>query len=348
MSNSKDTLDNIKEIVRDFNENFDFFNNVFSKSSIYPEFTVNGNFPIVWFGDLPHYLSSPTNFSPKIVTIGANPSNAEFNINTRFNQSKKAEGALNEFNKISTNTIDEEISFFNNYFTLPFHKRTAYFDRLEDLLAQVFFGGNNDKKNISFNPKSNYSRIIHIDAFSAIATTPLWGKLKSDSNTPTIADILAFANQDTKNLFNQEIDICALPKFSGIELENRLLKELKPDITLFMGTFNYFEKKLVHDFTKNSDFSCYSDIDYISQNTSKERKNKTLSEQLRIEQSKQASGVKIDQPTAALYVKKAENSEPEFLLFKRNAQSNKFYADKLTEVIKLAADDNNKIFPDQI
>ncbi|WP_203639984.1 hypothetical protein [Levilactobacillus wangkuiensis] len=345
MSDTRKTLEDFKPLVQEFNENFEFFKGPFSQSSISPNFEVNGTFPIVWFGDLNYYLSSAP--SPTIVTIGANPSNAEFSP-ARFSNKE----AKQRVDHISTDMIDEEISFFNDYFTMPDHIRTNYFNTLEETLNKVLLNTSNkeDKNYISFGSldRSTHTKLIHIDAFSAVATTPLWGKLKSDSNTPTIADILTFANKNTPGLFNREIDSLSSLEHSGHELENRLLELLNPDITVFMGTFNYFEQKMVYDFIKDSDFQCYSNnyysdddklIGYLGNTTKPEYKNKTLSEILQITRDEKPD-LNITQPSAAVYVKETDDG-PKFLLFKRNGQSNLFLSDELAAAVKNAKDDTD-------
>jgi len=357
MSHTRKTLDDFKPLVQEFNENFKFFKGPFSKSSISPNFEVNGTFPIVWFGDLNYYLSSAP--SPTIVTIGANPSNAEFS-SARFSKNKRGREAMQRVNNITTDTMDEEISFFNEYFTMNNHIRTPYFTRLEETLNKALFNNNEEYKGyIQFGSieQAPRTKIIHIDAFSAVATTPLWGKLKSDSNTPTIADILTLANKNTPGLFNRGIDSLSDLKYSGHELESRLLELLDPDITVFMGTFNYFEQKIVYDFIKDDAFKCYSS-DYYAVNK-KDKKDKkpighldnskqnheTLSEMFQIakdDYQSANSNYTVLQPSAAVYVKQT-NDGPKFLLFKRNAQSNLFFSDELAEAVKNAKDSGDDI-----
>lgn len=156
--------------------------------------------PVVWFGDIEKYEQSKV----KVVTVGINPSSHEF-------------PEPPECPRFSIPTIlnaNELYNTNNEYFIKNPYK---WFNRYERIISDNFdcsYGGKIGlrKRNIA----------IHIDAYSAIATNPFWGKLtKKEKET-------------VKNT----------------ELFNRLLAYLKPDVILFSANEDLFNE-LFSGYTKN-------------------------------------------------------------------------------------------------
>lgn len=154
--------------------------------------------PVVWFGNIEKYEQSEV----KVVTVGINPSSHEFPESPeRFS----IPTVLNANDLYNAN---------NEYFIKNPYK---WFNRYERIISDNFdcsYGG------IIGSVKRNTA--IHIDAYSAIATNPFWGKLtKKEKET-------------VKNT----------------ELFNRLLTYLKPDVILFSANENLFNE-LFSGYAKN-------------------------------------------------------------------------------------------------
>ncbi len=153
-------------------------------------FVVKESIPIVWFGDIDAYFNSKL----KVVTIGLNPSEQEFMYKDNFNNmiSLPKNGKrfdIIDFTKLS---VDEQIeklkATLNNYFKKRPYK---WFDKYNKLLTV---------KNCSYYPGIK-NTAIHIDLFSAIATTPTWGKLNNKQkfqieNKKLFLDLLEILNPD--------------------------------------------------------------------------------------------------------------------------------------------------------
>lgn len=156
--------------------------------------------PVVWFGDIEKYEHSEV----KVVTVGINPSSHEF----------PPLPGLPRFSVPPVLTADDLYNANNEYFIKNPYK---WFNRYERIISDNFdcsYGGiiGSGKKHTA----------IHIDAYSAIATNPFWGKLtKKEKET-------------VKNT----------------ELFNRLLAYLKPNVILFSANENLFNE-LFSGYTKN-------------------------------------------------------------------------------------------------
>ena len=120
-----------------------------SKSQL-PEKIV-GNMPILWFGDYEKYKKSHV----KIVTVGYNPSDNEFSQQRFGNLANKT------INKIS---LEDYINALNSYFYNAPYKR--WFGHFSWYLQQ--FGSSFD------------NGVLHIDLYSAIATSPTWSGLSDE------------------------------------------------------------------------------------------------------------------------------------------------------------------------
>ena len=112
---------------------------------------VVGNMPILWFGDHEKYIKSHV----KIVTVGYNPSDKEFSKQRFGNLANKT------INEIS---LEEYINALNSYFyNTPYRE---WFGQFKWYLQQ--FGA------------SFENGVMHIDLYSAIATSPTWKGLSDE------------------------------------------------------------------------------------------------------------------------------------------------------------------------
>ena len=177
---------NLKNIIDLYWEDFQ------SKKNL--EYVVNPSIPIAWFGDMSAYLNSPR----RILTVALNPSDKEFKKNNKESFSLCRFPECKELhNKTKLNNSDKELLAisYNKYFT---GERTykRWFNAYENLLniLNSSYYSHNDYKN----------KAIHIDAYSGISTSVVWGKLTNNEKTKVS-------------------NICLFEKFLGY---------LKPDIAL--------------------------------------------------------------------------------------------------------------------
>lgn len=173
------------------------------------EFVVNPSIPIIWFGDMEAYLNS----SFKVVTVAINPSDVEFNPTKKeikagkeshFLRFSKAESIYNR-DYLDSNSKEILFDTLNNYFKdTPYTKWFNWFER-----SLLLF-----KNKVSYYPNIAPNNAVHIDIYSALATTPTWGKL----------------TQQNKNVI------------TNIDLFKELLHYLNPDVVIFSGNYDVFKK----------------------------------------------------------------------------------------------------------
>lgn len=140
-------------------------------------YVVKNSIPIIWFGDIYKYLTSPQ----KVITVAINPSFSEFS-------EERFPAALNVFNK---NNLYESLNDYFNY--NPYKK---WFQRYESVINCVgaTYGGKVSKLN-----GTNYA--LNVDLLSSIATNPTWGKLtvqqkKQIANTSLFWELYRFLDPD--------------------------------------------------------------------------------------------------------------------------------------------------------
>lgn len=179
---------------------------------------VDNSIPIVWFGNIDKYWASEN----RIVTLGINPSEREF-IDTK--KKRKSHTVLIEDKKFGFIEVDQyywdnSADRFNKmYFSdknLTDYELLKLKHNLKDYFRKnpyIWFKKNNKLLEVldcSYgctdwdDGKIFKNTGIHIDIYSAIATTPTWGKL---SNTQK-------------------------EELSNLQLSSKLLKVLNPDIIL--------------------------------------------------------------------------------------------------------------------
>ena len=128
--------------------------------------------PILWFGDLDAYSKSPI----RIVTVGLNPSNKEFqdkdcdpiSVDLRFRS------AVPLLGKQTLNGSDFKLyrQAMNEYFKCNPYKRWFQWHEAALIHLNASYGGKMNPQNIHYD-----NTAIHIDIKTAIATNPTWGGL---------------------------------------------------------------------------------------------------------------------------------------------------------------------------
>ena len=126
--------------------------------------------PILFFGDFDAYMRSPL----RVITVGLNPSNAEFPDNPerfpgqdRFWRFREAEG-LEDL--ASARDCDRYLSALSSYFYFD-HRPYKWFGTYKGLLEGM---------DASFY-KGAASTAVHTDLCSPVATDPTWSKLPKES-----------------------------------------------------------------------------------------------------------------------------------------------------------------------
>lgn len=176
------------------------------------EYVVSPSIPIIWFGDIETYKKSDL----KVVTVALNPSNREFSPSEDKND--KSHKILFRFPKAETiyknDTLDDNdkeilCEALNSYFeTEPYN---SWFKWLERALGFL-------KPSVSYYNGKAQNCAIHIDIYTAVATSPTWGRLSAESK------------EDLTN----------------IDLFKKLLAYLKPDVVIFSGDFNIFKNTFLN------------------------------------------------------------------------------------------------------
>ena len=137
---------------------------------------VVGSMPIVWFGDLDAYMKS----NLKILTMGLNPSDNEFrnkvveNSCFRFPAAEKLDDIKTDKDR---KTI---IKAYNDYFI---EEPCEWFEKGYRKVLTLFSKALSEKdgKSVNYGYKDDVKdayKAIHIDFFSALATSPAWGSLE--------------------------------------------------------------------------------------------------------------------------------------------------------------------------
>lgn len=124
------------------------------------ELILKDSFPIMWFGDMEAYMHS----RQRIVTIGLNPSDREFEEGTnRFNGAKEA---------IEKDDIWSYTNAMNRYFDKENNTYTGWFSHYNKVLS-----GLDATYGECFGEKKE-NTAVHID-FVPVATTKKWSKMRT-------------------------------------------------------------------------------------------------------------------------------------------------------------------------
>lgn len=147
---------------------------------------IHDSIPVIWFGNLDNYLKSPK----KIVTVGLNPSNKEFPENNRWLRFDY----VDLYSSDCSRTIPLLTRSLNSYFDDDKKPYMEWFGRGEKVL-HLF--------NASYKQNWLKNQAIHIDIYSAIATSVTWGKIDPSvrkqfeaSGLPLFKKLLAILNPD--------------------------------------------------------------------------------------------------------------------------------------------------------
>ncbi|MDQ3692246.1 MAG: hypothetical protein M3464_01280 [Chloroflexota bacterium] len=123
---------------------------------------VRPSIPILYFGDSGQYSRSPL----KVITVGLNPSWAEFPIDDPFKRFPKAQHVYPDILNGSSNS--EYLAALNDYFRCDPYM--GWFGTLEPLLDGMEAGYRDGRTNVA----------LHTDLFSPLATAPTWSKLTQE------------------------------------------------------------------------------------------------------------------------------------------------------------------------
>lgn len=140
-----------------------------------------GAFPIVWFGNIDNYLNSKT----RVVTVGLNPSNKEFQEqNERFS-------SMNLDLPIDSQEIADLKKNLNSYFEVNPYRWFCKGEKVLNLFDASYY--------LEGVKNSGRHQAIHIDIYTSIATDPTWGSLEKEvrqriSNLGLFNKLLDFLN----------------------------------------------------------------------------------------------------------------------------------------------------------
>lgn len=151
-------------------------------------FVVKDAVPILWFGDSKSYAASQR----RIVTVGLNPSNMEFQDGTHSGTGVRFPKALPLVGlpTLSPTDIATYAAAMDDYFNPnPYWRWFTQYNKILNLL------------NASYDGKQGAYTAIHIDAYTPIATNPTWGGLsesdrKSLHNPTLFIDLLSALEPD--------------------------------------------------------------------------------------------------------------------------------------------------------
>lgn len=138
---------------------------------------IKGVIPILWFGDLDAYCASPI----RIVTVGLNPSNKEFqekdcdpiSVNLRF----PAAVSLVKKKQLANADIVLYRSAMNNYFKIKPYQNWFMWNETALNPMNASYGG-------KMSPNGTFQNTaLHIDLKTPIATQPTWGGLCKQCQT---------------------------------------------------------------------------------------------------------------------------------------------------------------------
>lgn len=129
-------------------------------------FLVKPSIPILYFGDSNQYFSSEL----KVITLGLNPSRAEFPAEDRFLRFSKARSVYPRI--VEGAFYDEYLQALNGYFHKPLnHPYERWFNSFEHLLNGLDCSYYGNAPNTA----------LHTDLCSPLATNPTWSNLASDA-----------------------------------------------------------------------------------------------------------------------------------------------------------------------
>lgn len=141
-------------------------------------FIVSPSLPILFFGDIESYNNSDF----KVVTVGLNPSNAEFRLNKTDKYSYER---FPDFNN-DYSSLEKSLC---NYFKIKPYRR--WFNSYEPFLNEL---------GCSYYPENNLNKVLHTDICSPLATEPTWSKLSKEEQDYLIKDGFKLWNETIEEL----------------------------------------------------------------------------------------------------------------------------------------------------
>lgn len=155
--------------------------------------------PILYFGNHDQYQKS----NPKVITVGLNPSNKEFPIESRFSRFPDSEH-LDTSKILSENDIFTYLTSLNNYFN---RNPNNWFDSYDPV---------SNGMNTSYYMNKAGNNVLHTNFCSPFATDLAWSKLKTS----------------IQYTLSRE----------GRKFWHKLVEILEPDIVLFSSARKYVER----------------------------------------------------------------------------------------------------------
>ena len=217
------------------------------------DYVVKPSLPIVFFGDINSY----NNQNLKIVTVGKNPSNREFQLNKELYSYVRFPDFKNDIDSL-------ELSL-NNYFKHKPYSR--WFNSYEPFLNGM---------ESSYYPKNSLNKVIHTDICSPISTNPTWSLLtKNQQNF-----LFEIGFKIWKKLISEikpNLIILSIPKEYVYRLNSKKLETIytirhtkegklrkKPfELELYSVEINGFNTLLVYGESKNTPLGSVSTEDKI-------------------------------------------------------------------------------------
>ena len=195
-------------------------------------FVIKESIPIVWFGDIDAYLES----NKRILTIGLNPSEQEFLSKSGDSLFDFGSQRFDLIDLDDGNRLNHLKKTLSNYFKInPYN----WFKKYNKLLSVV---------DCSYGCKEWDSTIynntaIHIDIYSAIATSPTWGKL-SKNQKDQLKNLDLF--KQLFNYLNPDVVLISVNKqvFEEIFYKWKLIDSKKFPGNNYINIYKYLDKTL--------------------------------------------------------------------------------------------------------
>lgn len=188
-------------------ECFRYFKEMHENDAVSKRIVAN-SIPILFFGDLNGYLAS----SLRIVTVGINPSDAEFpKDRTRFSRAHSLYGTKDEINDAA---IEDYITALSEYFDLAGNTYSRKTDNAYEWFYRKPICGLLSGLDASYD-HTRKNRVLHTDICTPIPTSPTWSGLN-------------------------KIETETMRK-KGNELWEKLIRLLKPDVILLSCADKYWK-----------------------------------------------------------------------------------------------------------
>lgn len=217
--NRSELNDLVKECFRYFKD--------MNENSVVSKKIVDNSIPILFFGDLNGYLNSDL----RIITVGINPSDAEFpKDRVRFSRARHLYGTTEE---IRDDEVDDYISALSEYFDLAGNTYSQESDNAYEWFYKKPINGMLSGLEASYD-NTRKNRVIHTDICTPIPTSPTWSGL----------------NKKEKEVM----------RGTGNRLWEKLICLLKPDVILLSCANKYWNNLIgFSDFKGRSPSESYKE-----------------------------------------------------------------------------------------